>query len=121
VAAALNVTEPGNTGIGGDMFCLFYDAKSKKIRSLNGSGRSAFGGSLEAMRKTFGIADNDKSSKIPVDSVHAATVPGAAAGWVDTVTNFGSGKVTLTEVLQPAINLADKGFPVSEISSKIVS
>jgi gamma-glutamyltranspeptidase/glutathione hydrolase len=103
------------------MFCLFYDAKTKKVRSLNGSGRSALGSNLDEMRKALRIAESDKSAKIPIDSVHAATVPGAAAGWVDTVAKFGSGKVTLSEVLQPAISLAEDGFPVSEISSRIVS
>jgi gamma-glutamyltranspeptidase/glutathione hydrolase len=103
------------------MFCLFYDAKTKKIRSLNGSGRSPFGGNLDEMRKALGLAEDDETAKIPINSVHAATIPGAAAGWVDTVAKFGSGKVSLSEVLSPAISLAENGFPVSEISSRIVS
>ncbi len=54
-------------------------------------------------------------------SVHSVTTPGAAAGWVDTVEKFGSGKVTLEQVLAPAIQLGEEGFPVSELSSTFVS
>ncbi|KAH8725114.1 nucleophile aminohydrolase [Phaeosphaeriaceae sp. PMI808] len=116
VAAAINVTEPSSTGIGGDMFCLYYDAKTKKVSALNGSGRSGAGVTLEKIRKDLNISDGE-DGMIPMTNVHAATVPGAAAGWVDTVERFGSGKVSMEEVLAPAIELADKGFPVSELSA----
>ena len=89
VAAALNMTEPSSTGIGGDMFCLFYNAKTKKVESMNGSGRSSGSGSLEQVRKDLGRKSGE-SGIIPMTSVHAVTTPGAAAGWVDTVERFGS-------------------------------
>ncbi|KAK3109996.1 hypothetical protein LTR53_016181 [Teratosphaeriaceae sp. CCFEE 6253] len=113
VAAGLNMIEPGMTGIGGDMFCLFYDAKTKKVRSLNGSGRSGSQWTVEGVRKSLGIKEGEKGT-IPMESVHAVTVPGAAAGWVDTVEKFGSGKVSMEEILEPAARLGDEGFPVSE-------
>ncbi|KAH7384491.1 nucleophile aminohydrolase [Pyrenochaeta sp. MPI-SDFR-AT-0127] len=116
VAAAINVTEPGSTGIGGDLFCLFYDAKTKKVSAMNGSGRSGEKVTLEQVRKDLNIAEG-QDGQIPMDHVHTATVPGAAAGWVDCVERFGSGKVTLEDVLGPAIELAEKGFPVSELSA----
>jgi gamma-glutamyltranspeptidase/glutathione hydrolase len=120
VAAAINVTEPGSTGIGGDMFCLFYDAKTKKVSAMNGSGRSGANVTLEKIRKDLKIADGE-SGQIPMDHVHAATVPGAAAGWVDCVERFGSGRLSMEDVLGPAIELAEKGFPVSELSATFVS
>ena len=120
VAAAINVTEPGSTGIGGDMFCLFYDAKTKKVSAMNGSGRSGSNVTLEKIRKDLNIPDGE-NGQIPMDSVHAATVPGAAAGWVDCVERFGSGKVSLEEILAPAVDLAENGFPVSELSATFVS
>lgn len=120
VAAAINVTEPGSTGIGGDMFCLFYNAKTKKVHAMNGSGRSGENMTLDRIRKDLKIA-NGEDGRIPMTSVHAATVPGAAAGWVDCVERFGSGKVSLQDVLEPAIELAENGFPVSEISATFVS
>ena len=120
VAAGLNMTEPGSTGIGGDLFCLFYDAKTKQVHSLNGSGRSGSNWTLEGVRKDLGIKDGE-TGKIPMDSVHAVTVPGAAAGWVDVVEKFGSGKVSLEEILDPAARLGEEGFPVSELMSTWVS
>jgi gamma-glutamyltranspeptidase / glutathione hydrolase len=119
VAAALNVTEPSSTGIGGDMFCLFYDAKTKDVRALNGSGRSASKATLEMVRKQLGLGE-DEGAKMPSNSGHAVTVPGAAAGWVDCVELFGSGKLKLEQILTPAIELAEEGFPVSELSSRYV-
>lgn len=116
VAAAINVTEPSSTGIGGDMFCLFYDAKTKKVSAMNGSGRSGQNVTLEKMRKDLKLAEGE-TGNIPMDSVHAATVPGAAAGWVDCVEQFGSGKVSMQDILNPAIDLAENGFPVSELSA----
>lgn len=119
LAAALNMTEPSSTGIGGDMFCLFYNAKTKKVHALNGSGRSAAGISLESVRKDIGLKPGE-SGQIPMNSVHSVTTPGAAAGWVDTVQKFGSGKLSLEQILTPAIELGEEGFPVSELSSVFV-
>ncbi|KAH0563366.1 hypothetical protein GP486_002056 [Trichoglossum hirsutum] len=116
VAAALNVTEPSSTGIGGDMFCLYYCAETKNIRALNGSGRSASNAILERTRRELGIPDGE-TGVIPTTSIHSVTVPGAAAGWVDTVEKFGNGKLSLQQILSPAIELAEAGFPVSELAS----
>ena len=119
VAAALNMTEPSSTGIGGDMFCLFYNSKTKKIHALNGSGRSAANTSLEQMREDLGIKPG-QSGSIPMTSVHSVTTPGAAAGWLDTVERFGSGKVSMEDILRPAIELGEEGYPVSELASLFV-
>ncbi|KAE8328372.1 hypothetical protein BDV24DRAFT_137260 [Aspergillus arachidicola] len=116
VAAALNITEPSSTGIGGDMFCLFYDVKTKKVHSLNGSGRYPANATLEKIRSDLNVGPNDAGT-IPMKSVHAVTTPGAAAGWVDTIEKFGSGKLSLEQILLPAIELGENGFPVSELSS----
>lgn len=121
VAAALNVTEPSSTGIGGDCFCLFYNAKTRKTHAMNGSGRSPRAVTLEQLKEDLGIAKDDQDGLIPFTKVQAVSTPGAAAGWVDTVERFGSGKVGLKEVLQPAIELAEEGFPVSEMSGFFVS
>ena len=120
VAAALNMTEPSSTGIGGDMFCLYYNAETKKVHALNGSGRAGANASLEGMRKDLGLKSG-QVAPIPMNSVHAVTVPGAPAGWVDTVEKFGSGKLSMEQILTPAIELGEEGFPVSELSSYFVS
>ena len=101
------------------MFCLFYNAKTKKIEAMNGSGRASAKSTLEAVRKDLGLKDGE-AGQMPMKSIHAVTVPGAAAGWVDTVERFGSGKLSLAQILAPAIELAEQGFPVSEISSHLV-
>lgn len=118
-AAALNVVDPSMTGIGGDVFCLFYEAKERKVHALNGSGRAAANATLDNICGDLKITDRIFGA-IPNTSIHSVTVPGAAAGWLDIVDKFGSGKTSFGQVLQPAIEMADEGFPVSEISSYFV-
>ncbi|KAJ3216485.1 hypothetical protein HK099_005847 [Clydaea vesicula] len=114
VAACLNVLEPASSGIGGDCFCLYFDGKDKSIIGLNGSGRyPSASDPLEYLNK-LGF---DKT--IPMNDANSITVPGAAAGYVDTVEKFGSGKLTLLGILTPAIKLAENGFPVSKVSASL--
>jgi gamma-glutamyltranspeptidase / glutathione hydrolase len=101
------------------MFCLFYDAKTKKVHALNGSGRSTAKLDLAALQKELDVKPGQKGSMHYL-SPHTVTVPGAAAGWVDTVQKFGSGQLSLEQILTPAIELGEEGFPVSELSAKIV-
>lgn len=110
VAAALNLTEPSSAGLGGDGFCLFYNARTKEAKGLNGSGRSPEKLSIDHVRQR-GIA----GPRIPWQDINAVTVPGYAALWVDTVETFGT--FNISDVLQPAIQLAEDGVPVSELNS----
>ncbi|KNZ77438.1 Putative gamma-glutamyltransferase ywrD [Termitomyces sp. J132] len=110
-SAALNVTEPSCCGIGGDAFCLFYDAKTKKVSALNGSGHSPEKLDIEYVRS------RGHTDRIPLTDLNSVTVPGAAAAWVDTINKFGSGKLSVADILDPAIRLAEEGVPVSEIHS----
>lgn len=71
---------------------------------------------LEYVRDKLGITENF----IPFANINSCTVPGAAAGWVDCIEWFGSGKLSLGEILKPAIELAENGYPVSEISAWMV-
>lgn len=112
------MTEPCSTGIGGDMFCLYYSAATRTVSALNGSGRSGAHCTAERVRSDLGIPpDAPPGAKIPMTSVHAVTVPGAAAGWADVVDRFGSGRVTLAQALAPAIALGEDGFPASELTA----
>jgi len=108
--AALNVTEPTSTGIGGDMFALYFDAKTKQVTALNGSGRSPSALTIERLKNEGLLAD-----ELPEFHAHTVTVPGTCAGWCDLIEKHGS--LTMSEVLAPAIRLADEGFPVSPITS----
>lgn len=108
-AAALNVTEPTSTGIGGDCFALYFENKTRNIYALNGSGRSPAGLDLKLVQQR-GFSDS-----LPPFHPLTITVPGACAGWCDLVSRFG--KLDLHSVLQPAINLAQEGFPVAPITA----
>ena len=105
-AAALAVTEPGSTGIGGDCFALFYRASDGVVEAVNGSGRSPRELTLE---RAVGTGGFDPQGAM------AVTVPGTIAGWADTVERFG--QMPLAEVLAPAISLAEDGFGVTPIIS----
>lgn len=113
------MTEPGSTGIGGDMFVLFWDAATNEVKSLNGSGRAGAKCALDTIRRDLGIPEG-AVGKIPFHSAHAVTIPGAAAGWVDTVERFGSGKLDMSAILDPAIQLGERGFCVSEVMGEHV-
>lgn len=121
VAAALNVTEPCNTGIGGDCFALFYSARDKTVKGINGSGRAVKGLSVEQLREKVGAGKHGRDADMPLRGALSVTVPGAASAWVDVVERWGSGKVGLEHVLGPAVDLAEEGFPVSEIAAGLVS
>jgi len=104
-AAVLNVVEPISTGIGGDCFSLYYDARSRKVTALNGSGRAPAGASIEALLRAG-------YKKMPLFTGHAVSVPGTVAGWSDLLEKHG--RMSLAEVLKPAIRTAEEGYPVTE-------
>lgn len=63
----------------------------------------------------------DILTQIPITDMNAVTVPGAVAGWFKTHSEFGSGKLSMAEILAPAIRLAEDGVPTHEINSSMVS
>src|SRR5690606_574955 len=82
-AAMLCVVEPVSNGIGGDCFALYFDAKTKEITALNGSGRSAAASDAAALRKQ-GL------KQMPLYTGAAVTVPGVTRGWADLLERHGS-------------------------------
>ena len=103
--AMMGLVSPGMCGIGGDMFCLVYDAKSGKVHGLSANGWSPEKLTAEFMReKGF--------TNMPVSGIHSITVPGVVHGWEQLLDRFGKKK--LRDVLKPAIQLAEEGFPVTE-------
>lgn len=115
MAAALNVTEPCSTGIGGDAFALYYDATTRKVSCLMGNGAAPAALSLEYLNSK-GIGDPSLGyNPMNPRSGLAVTVPGAAALWEDLLTQKGT--MTLSEVLTPAISLAENGFSLGPVTS----
>jgi gamma-glutamyltranspeptidase/glutathione hydrolase len=108
-AAALNVTEPGSTGLGGDCFALYYQAETRQVYALNGSGRAPASLTLER------LAEAGFTGELPQFHPYTITVPGACAGWCDLVERFG--RLPLSRTLAPAIRLAEGGFPVAPITA----
>lgn len=105
MAAMLNVTEPMMTGIGGDAFALVYWSKTKELKGLNASGRAPRALSLDYFAKK-GI------KTMPLEGMESITVPGAFDGWVTLLEKYGTMK--LGDLLAPAIEYAENGFPVME-------
>jgi gamma-glutamyltranspeptidase/glutathione hydrolase len=114
-AAVLNVVEPMMVGAGGDMFAIVYVAKTHKLYALNASGMAP-SGATPAHFAELGYRADPKNwgagSGMPNGGILPVTVPGAAWGWDAMLKRFGT--KSLKEVLQPAVDYAEGGFPVSE-------
>jgi len=108
-AAAMNVTEPTSTGLGGDAFALFYEANTRRVYALNGSGRAPQALTLERVRR------EGFETGLPAFHPYTITVPGACAAWCDLVERFG--KLSMAQVLAPARQLAEDGFPVAPVTA----
>jgi gamma-glutamyltranspeptidase/glutathione hydrolase len=108
--AALNVTEPTSTGIGGDIFALYYSGETAEASALNGSGRAPAALTLDRL-----ASEGLPRDYLPPYHAYTVTVPGACAGWMDLLERYGS--LSAGEVLEPAIVLAEKGFPVAPLTS----
>jgi gamma-glutamyltranspeptidase/glutathione hydrolase len=105
-AATLALVAPMMTGPAGDMFALIYIAETGKLAGLNGSGFSPKAAHIDFF-KSRGL--NEISTK----SAFSVTVPGAVDGWATLLEEYGT--MSLAQVLKPAIEYAEAGFPVSEI------
>jgi gamma-glutamyltranspeptidase/glutathione hydrolase len=104
--AVLGVTEPMMNGIGGDLFAIYWDAKTGKLYGLNSSGWAPQGLSVDHLKAR-------DVTKMPSFGIDTVTVPGAVAGWNALHTRFG--KLTWKEIFQPAIHYAQDGYPVPEL------
>jgi gamma-glutamyltranspeptidase/glutathione hydrolase len=105
-SAMMAVVEPMSCGIGGDLFAIYWDAKTQKLYGLNASGRSPY----KLNRQVFA----DKGlTQIPNDGVLSWSVPGCVSGWESLRVRFGS--QPLAALLQPAIVTAEEGCPVPEV------
>ena len=104
--AALGLMEPTGSGIGGDIFAIVWDARTRRLYGLNGSGRSPRALTLAEFEKR-GLKHIPPYGPLPV------TVPGCVDGWFMLHDRFG--KLPMSRVLAPAIGYAEEGFPVSEL------
>ena len=102
---ALGLMEPTGNGIGGDLFVILWDAKTKKLYGLNASGPSPQNISIE-----YFTAKN--LEKIPSYGPLPVSVPGAVDGWIKLHERFG--KLPFEELFKPTIDYANNGFPLTE-------
>ena len=104
--AVLGVTEPMMNGMGGDLFAIYWDAKTGKLYGLNSSGWAPQG-------LTIAHVKSMDASSMPVIGIDSVTVPGAVAGWRALHDRFG--RTEWKDLFQSAISYADQGYPVPEI------
>ncbi|MEM9894950.1 MAG: gamma-glutamyltransferase [Bacteroidota bacterium] len=104
--AALGLMEPTGCGIGGDLFAIVWDASTEKLYGLNASGRSP-------QKLTLDYFEKEKFEKIPSLGPLPVSVPGAVDGWFELHKKFGS--LPMNKILAPAIDYAEKGFPLTEL------
>ncbi|TAF67239.1 MAG: gamma-glutamyltransferase [Cytophagales bacterium] len=104
--ATLGLMEPTGSGIGGDLFAIVWDAKTQQLYGINASGRSPASLTLEYFK--------EKGLKhIPAYGVLPVSVPGCVDGWFELHKKFG--KLPMKDILNPAIEYANNGFPVTEL------
>ncbi|MDR2231607.1 MAG: gamma-glutamyltransferase [Tannerella sp.] len=106
VNACLGLMEPTGSGVGGDLFAIVWDAKTQKLYGLNSSGPAPKSISIEAL-KAQGITQIPSFGALPV------SVPGCVDGWFELNKRFGA--LPISELLQPAIDYANNGFPLTEV------
>lgn len=104
MAGVLSVVRPHMNGVGGDAFMMIYDAKSKKVYVLNGSGRAG-SNATPALFRQRGL------EAVPTYGILSVTVPGAVQAWADALKRFGT--ISLAAALKPGIDYADRGFPLT--------
>ena len=103
--AALGLMEPTGCGIGGDLFAIVWDAENEELTGLNASGRSPQSLTLQYFRD-IGM------QSIPYLGPLTVSVPGAVDGWYELHERYG--RLPMSELLQPSIDYAEQGFPVTE-------
>ncbi|MBI5837012.1 MAG: gamma-glutamyltransferase family protein [Candidatus Eisenbacteria bacterium] len=106
MAAMLCVVEPMSTGIGGDAFAIHWSAADRKLRALNASGRAGSKATAAALRAQ-GL------DRVPLTGGRSISVPGAVSGWAALLEKCGTWK--LDRCLAPAMETAERGFPVTEL------
>ena len=104
--AVLGVVEPESCGMGGDLFAIYWDAKTGKLTAINSSGWAPTGLTIDFLK---GLGEKG----MPQEGIHSVTVPGCVEGWSKLHKKFG--KLPWSELFQPAIYYADHGFPVTEM------
>jgi gamma-glutamyltranspeptidase/glutathione hydrolase len=107
--AVMGVVEPMSNGIGGDLFAIYWDAKSGKLTGINASGWAPKGLSIDFL-------ESKHITAMPQDGIHSVTVPGCVDGWEKLHQRFG--RLPWAELFQPAIYYAKNGFPVTELISE---
>ncbi len=108
--AALGLMEPTGNGIGGDLYAIIWHAKSQKLYGLNASGRSP---KSLSRKKLMAELKNLDRNDIPPYGMLPISVPGTVDGWFEMHEKFG--QMDMGNILQPSIDYANRGFPVSEL------
>ena len=115
--AALGLMEPVSNGIGGDLFAIVWDPKTKKLYGYNGSGRAAMGRDLaqmiEKVKAVSAKTGKPYAAHIPPLGSLPVTVPGTVDAWFALHAKFG--KLPMADDLAPAISYAKNGYPVSQL------
>src|SRR5579863_8535775 len=104
--AVLGVVEPMSCGMGGDLFAIYWDAKTGKLTGLNSSGWAPKGLSIEFLKAKGLFA-------MPQDGIQSVTVPGCVEGWSRLHKKFG--RLPWADLFRPAAYYAKNGFPVTEV------